>query len=452
MVRLFLIICLSLPFTILYANDRGNAAQGRLIRGTPEVMSWRERTPVVNRLLTDRLENLLPALMRETGLDMWVIINREYNEDPVYLTLVPEPVFAARRTTMLVLFDRGPEKGVERLTVSRYAIGDFYASQWEGGTLDSQWQRLGEVIAERNPKRIGINRSRHWPIADGLTDALHERLLEVMPQNLQGRLTRAEALCVRWLETRTEMELEIYHQVVAIARSVISEAFSNKVVTPGVTTTQDVAAYIRQRYSDLGLPIWFHPSVNFQRRGVTYEEDAPFFAERGIIQRGDVLHTDVGITYLRLNTDNQEMGYVLRHGEKDVPEGLKKALAVGNRWQDLLTGSFQTGRTGNRILAATRAAAEAEGITCSVYTHPLGFFGHAPGPTIGMWDNQNDTPIRGDWKLYPNTAYAIEGNVRVAIPEWDDQPVQIKLEQGAFYDGERVIYLSGRQTEWHIVF
>jgi hypothetical protein len=159
----------------------------------------------------------------------------------------------------------------------------------------------------------------------------------------------------------------------------------------------------------------------------------------------------VGICYLRLCTDTQEMGYVLRLGEEKIPPGLAEALAVGNRWQDLLTGAFRTGQTGNEILAAARSASSGEGILGSVYTHPLGFFGHAPGPTIGMWDNQGPTPVRGDWPLHPDTGYAIEGNVKVPVREWDDQLVQIKLEQSAVYDGERVLYLAGRQTEWHVV-
>jgi hypothetical protein len=193
------------------------------------------------------------------------------------------------------------------------------------------------------------------------------------------------------------------------------------------------------------------PYVNIQRPGVKCEAATAFCGDDGVIQRGDVLHTDVGITYLRLNTDTQEMGYVLRLGEDDVPAGLQKALATGNRWQDLLTSQFVTGRTGNDILARTRAAAESEGIASSTYTHPLGFFGHAAGPTIGMWDNQGPTPVRGDWKLYPNTAYAIEGNVKAAVPEWNGQLVQIKLEQSAVFDGKRVLYLAGRQTQWHVV-
>ncbi len=435
------------------AGERpGGPSQGRVIAEPGAVLPQRQRVEPVNEALRDRLENLLPRLMRETGLDMWLVINREYAEDPVYLSLVPEPVFAARRTTMLVFFDRGEEEGLERLTVSRYPLEDLYNAAWEGGDLEEQWHRLAEVVRQRNPRRIGIDTSRDWPVADGLTAALHRRLLEALGEKLSTRLVSAEDLVIRWLETRTERELEYYPHIVALARSVISEAFSERVITAGVTTTDDVAWYIRQRYADLDLPIWFMPYVNAQRPGTACEPETPFCGDSGmVIQRGDVLHTDVGICYLRLCTDTQEMGYVLKPGEERVPEGLRHALAVGNRWQDLLTGEFVTGRTGNEILAAARTAAAREEISASVYTHPLGVFGHAPGPTIGMWDNQGPTPVRGDWKLYPDTVYAIEGNVKVRLPEWQGQWVQIKLEQSAVFDGQAVRYLAGRQTEWHVV-
>lgn len=426
--------------------------QGVVLEETPSVLPERDRIDVVNRILEDRLENLLPRLMRETGIDLWLVLNREYNEDPVYLTLVPAPAFAARRTTMLVFHDAGAESGVERLVVGRYSLGDLYTSTWDGGTKQEQWQRLAEVVRERDPKRIGINVSRNWSFGDGLSAGLRDSLMEALGAELGKRVVPAEELCVRWLETRTEMEMDLFPHLVALARGVVAEAFSNQVITPGATTTDDVAWFIRQRFTDLGLPIWFMPYVNVQRAGEDYEKDDPFYGKSGVvIRRGDVLHTDVGIRYLRLNTDNQEMGYVLRLGEEDVPEGLKSALAVGNRMQDLLTGNFRSGRTGNEILAATRRDVEAEGIVASIYTHPLGFFGHAAGPTIGMWDNQGDTPVQGDWKLHPGTAYAIEGNVKVPVPEWDGQWVQIKMEQGGYFDGEAVRYLGGRQTRWHLV-
>ena len=434
--------------------------QGYLVEKPRAVLSQRDQAAAINRMLRDRLDNLLPRLMRESGLDMWLVIARESNEDPVYLTLVPEPVFAARRTTMLVFFDRGAsdrgeDLGVERLIVSRYDLGDFYASVWDGGDADSQWRRLAEVIAERSPRRIGINCSEHWAFGDGLSSGLRARLDKALadgPETVTGQVVSAEALCIRWLETRTRAELEVYPQIVQLARQVIAEAFSNAVVTPGVTTTQDVRWWLRQRFSDLGLPVWFQPYCNVQRAGAPPGEDAVIFGDSDtVIRRGDLLHTDVGIRYLRLCTDTQEMAYVLRMGEEDVPRVLLDAMAIGNRWQDCLTGSFATGRTGNEVLARTRAEAARAGIECSVYTHPLGPFGHSAGPTIGMWDNQGPTPIRGDWLVHPDTCYAIEGNVTVRVPEWGDQRVQIKLEQDAWFDGERVVYLGGRQTRFHVI-
>ncbi|MCC5854134.1 MAG: M24 family metallopeptidase [Idiomarina sp.] len=426
--------------------------QGRVIESAAQfaILPPRARIAPENDMLTDRLDNLLPALMAETDLDMWLVLNREKAEDPVYFTLVPQPTFAARRTTMLV-FHRQEDGSVRRMTVNTYPFGAPYESAWSGRDLDEQWQALGELIVELNPQRIGINRSRDWSAADGLSSALHTRLLEVLPETYQERLVSAEDLVVRWTETRTAAELEVYPHIVGIARGVIAEGFSSKVITPGITTTDDVAWYLRERFKELQLPIWFMPYVTFQRAGLECTEENPFCGASGVIQRGDILHTDVGICYLKLCTDTQEMAYVLQADEEDIPQGFKDALLIGNRWQDILTDNFVTGRTGNEILAATRREAQAQGIFSSTYTHPIGFYGHAPGPTIGMWDNQGETAVQGDWPLYPNTAHAIEGYIKHPLPEWDGQLLQIKLEQSAVFDGRRVIYLAGRQTQWHLV-
>ncbi|MGL6289613.1 MAG: M24 family metallopeptidase [Silanimonas sp.] len=427
-------------------------AQGRVIASADgfAVLPPRARIEPENRMLNQRIETLLPKLMAEAELDLWLVLNREYAEDPVYFTLVPQPSFAARRTTMLV-FHRKPDGAVERLAVNRYPLGAPYESAWSGGDLDAQWKALGELIATKNPQRIGINVSREWPVADGLTAGLEKRLREVLPAGFEERLVPAETLVVRWLETRSPGELEVYPHIMGLARGVIAEAFSTRVITPGVTTTDDVRWYIRERFESMGLPIWFMPDVNLQRPGLACEADAPFCGESGVIRPGDVLHTDVGLCYLKLCTDTQEMAYVPKPGESDVPEGLVRALATGNRWQDLLTAQFVTGRTGNDILQRTRDAATKAGIESNTYTHPLGFFGHAPGPTIGMWDNPGLNPGTGDWPLHASTVYAIEGNISQRVPEWGHQRVQIKLEQGALFDGERVIYLAGRQTRWHVV-
>ena len=170
-----------------------DAEQGRVISAPPAVLAQRLRVTPVNEMLQDRLDNLLPKLMRETDLDMWLVINREYLEDPVYLTLVPEPVFAARRTTMLIFHDHGAEAGVERMTVSRYPLGDFYASAWDGGSDDDQWERLATLIREKDPRRVGINVSRDWAFGDGLSAGLRDRLEQALGADLSRRLVSAEA-------------------------------------------------------------------------------------------------------------------------------------------------------------------------------------------------------------------------------------------------------------------
>ena len=259
--------------------------QGRVIAGaTQHILSERERPAVINQILQDRLKTLLPRLMRETGFDMWLVINREYVEDPVYLSLVPAPVFHARRLSMLVFYDRGDGQPLEILTVSRYPM-DGYAAAWTGGTEESQWKRLAAIVAERTPKRIGINTSRKWSFGDGLTGGLRDGLMEALGPGLAARTASAEALCVRWLETRTPRELDLYAHMVAIARGVVSEAFSARVITPGVTTTADVEWYIRQRFTDLGVSTWFSPDVDRQAAGTACTAESPFCGDGGVIQR-----------------------------------------------------------------------------------------------------------------------------------------------------------------------
>ena len=426
------------------------ADQGRQVSEMPAVIDLRERPAIENPIVKQRLAELLPELMEEAGIDLWLVLNREYAEDPVYFTLVPQPSFAARRTTML-LFHRQADGSVQPISINRYPLGDPYETAWEGGQLDEQWDALGRKIAELDPETIGINTSREWPEADGLTEGLHNRLLEVLPEAFEDRLVSAEELVVRWFETRTEPELGLYAHAVSLARSVIAEGFSNEVITPGVTTTDDVAWFLRKRFAERNLDVWFQPYVNVQRPGAECDEDTDFCGINGVIERGDVLHTDVGICYLKLCTDTQEMGYVMKLGEHEVPGPLRDALAEGNRWQDRFTAEFITGRTGNEILEAAYNAIADEPWSSNIYTHPIGFVGHAPGPTIGMWDKPGAIPGNGDWPLHPNTAYAIEGNIKLRFAPWDGQHLQIKLEQSAYFDGDTVIYLAGRQTEWHVV-
>lgn len=400
----------------------------------PKVLSQREQANVIDELLNDRLENLLPQLMKREGFDMWVVISREYNEDPVIKTFLPATWMAARRTTMLVMFDKGNE--MEYLAVARYDVGKVFKRAWNPEEQPDQWAQLGKIIGERNPKKIGINKAANWGHADGLTSNDYDNLIKVLPKKLQGNVMSAEKLAVAWLETRSEKEMAIYPQLCRIAHEIIAEGFSDKVIQPGVTTTDDLVWWYREQIKSLKLDTWFHPSVDIQRSG---EVD-------NVIRPGDFLHVDFGITYLRLNTDTQEHAYVLKAGETDAPTYLKEAFKKGNRLQDIFTNNFKEGKSGNQVLSESRRQAIAEGIVPSIYTHPLGYHGHAAGTTLGMWDMQGGVPITGDYPLHLNTAYSIELNCTVNIPEWK-KDIRVMLEEDAFFDARGVNYIDGRQTE-----
>jgi len=413
----------------------------------PGVAPLRKRAEVMDRWLELRLDQVVPKIMRREGVDMWLIMAREYNEDPVIETMLPATWMAARRRTILVFFDPGGDAEVARYAVARYDIGRFFKSAWDKEKQPDQWARLVELIAEKNPRKIALNTSRDFGLADGLSFSEHRAFMSALPEDLRDRVVSGERLAIGWLETRIPEEMAMYPQICRIAHALIAEAFSSRVVHPGVTTTADVQWHMRERILDLRLDTWFHPSVSVQRREEP-EHSGSFAAKPGetLILPGDLLHVDFGITYLGLNTDTQQHAYVLRPGETAPPKGLVEALRIGNRLQDILTSQFKTGRSGNDILAATRAQAIAEGIKPSIYTHPLGLHGHAAGPTIGLWDQQGGVPGKGDYPLYPDTAYSIELNATVNVPEWN-KDIRIMLEEDAFFDGERARYIDGRQTE-----
>ena len=414
----------------------------------PSILSMRKRAEVIDGWLMQRLESVAPALMRREGIDMWIVSAREYNEDPVVETMLPATWLAARRRTILLFFDRGPEADVERLAVARYDIGDFFPSAWKPDEQPDQWKRLADLIAERDPKKIALNRSATFALADGMTDTEFDAFRTALPEQFHDRIVSGEGLAIGWLETRTAAEMQVYPQICRIAHEIIAEGFSDRVIQPGITTTTDVEWWYRERIRELKLVTWFHPSVSIQRADAPDSRSS--FASRpesDVILPGDLLHVDFGISYLRLNTDTQQHAYVLKPGEKEAPAGLQHALKIGNRLQDILTSHFATGRTGNEILAATRQQAVDEGITPSIYTHPIGFHGHAAGPTIGLWDRQEGVPGAGDYPMYPNTAYSIELNARTSVQEWGGKEVRIMLEEDAFFDGENTWYIDGRQDE-----
>ena len=413
------------------------------------LLSEKERAQVVDDILEDRLDNLLPKLMKREKIDMWILISREYNEDPVMKTILPSTWLSARRRTIMV-FNRNPETNtLDKIAIARYSVGKLLRGEWNVDVYPDQWEALMNIIEEKDPKNIGLNYSENFALADGLVKTEYEAFMEKLPDSYHQRVCSAEKLAIAWLETRSEKELEIYPMICHIAHKILQEGLSEKHIHPGITTTGEVEWSLRQLVRDYGLDTWFHPSVSIQRSDEGNKEFLRSFSNRPkdqIIIAGDLLHVDFGITYLRLNTDQQQHFYVLKPDEKEVPDYLRMAFKNGNRVQDILTENFVKGRSGNEILSASLEQAKAEGLTASIYTHPIGLHGHAAGPTIGLWDSQSGVKGRGDYPLYENTAYSIELFAATEVKEWG-KIVRIMLEEDGVYTKDGFYFLDGRMEE-----
>jgi Xaa-Pro aminopeptidase len=411
----------------------------------PPILPLRDRAEVIDRILEERLDTIIPQIMREQGVSMWVLMAREYFEEPVVESLLDARSMAARRRTILIFSDPGEGQPIERLTVSRYGLAGLFEPSWDPDEEPDQWQAVADIIADRNPATIAINFSDLTAFGDGMTLSQYRLMMNALPADYHERIVSGETLAVRWLETRTPSELEIYPGVVRIAHALIDQAFSNAVITPGATTADDVVWWYREELSRLGLEPWFHPSIGIQREGA----DAMLRGDT-VIEPGDLLWTDFGITYLRLSTDTQHLAYVLRPGETEAPAGLRQGLAASNRVQDILMSHFETGLSGNEVLARAREQAIEEGLDPSIYSHPIGTHGHGAGPAIGFWDNQDADP-RGAGLINANTAWSIELTSYNAVPEWGGQIVDFRTEEDAFFDGETIRFLDGRQTEIKLI-
>jgi Xaa-Pro aminopeptidase len=405
----------------------------------------REQAAMQRAWLKKRLDTFVPALMRKHGIDLWVVPMREYNEDPVFSSITAPETFAARRRTIYVFFDKcaaartpATPSCIERIALGgtsqggvfdartsakavKAAVGGRQAELWG----DEQWQALKQVIEERKPKVIGIDRSKTFAFTDGLSSGELQGMSEALGATWTARFRDAEGLPLDLIASRLPEEEAFFEKMTALVWQMTQTMFSADVIVPGTTRTSDLVWWWRQRTNDQGLGTWFQPSVSVQRKGVTNEQ----LGEDPVIQPGDVLHCDVGITVARLNTDTQHNAYVLLPGETDAPAGLKKALANANAMQDIAMEETRSGRTGNEILASVRQRMRAQGIDGTMYSHPIGMHGHGAGPLIGLWDYQDGVPGRGDATVIPSMWFSIELQATTPVPEWGGQPVRIAQEE-----------------------
>ena len=388
---------------------------------------------------------------------MWILSMQEYAEDPVFWAIKAPTTFAARRRSIYVFYDRGPGQELERLALGGGSQGGIFEAfrstrpspRDESAELvgDEQWRLLRELVEDRDPSTIAVNMDEHWAFADGLGAGEWEALQRALGSKYLERVKREPRLAVEFIAHRLPEMMPEYRKREETVHAIISQAFSSAVITPGVTTTEDVQWWLRQKVQELGMTTWFHPSVDVQRAG-TIPSGGPV-----VIEPGDLVWTDFGTVAMNLHTDTQHLGYVLKPGETEVPAGLRQCMAQSNRMQDILLAEMEVGRTGNEILAAALAQMEEEGVRGTIYTHPIGDHGHGSGPLIGRWDAQEGVPVRGDIPLRASTWHSIELQARYNIPEWGGKEASCRQEEEAIVaeDGTRH-WAFRRQTAFHLIW
>ena len=451
-----------------------NAAVGIQERLAPDALppvsrpfgTLRDQAVLQQSWLKQRLDTFLAPLMREHGIDMWVVPMREYNEDPVFSALVAPETFAARRRTIYVFFDKCAAAGtaasatcIERLALGGTSQGGVFDTRAStrpvtGGIPgrqaelwgDEQWQLLKTVIEERKPRVIGINRSTVFAFTDGLSSGELDGMSRALGPAWTAKFKDADRLPLDFIAARLPDEEAFFQRMTALVWDMTQTMFSGKVIVPGKTRTSDLVWWWRQRVNDQGLGTWFQPSVDVQRQGSATLETDP------IIEPGDVLHCDVGITVARLNTDTQHLAYVLKPGESDAPAGFKQALAHANALQDMTMEEIRPGRTGNEILQAVLARMKVKGIDGTLYSHPIGLHGHGAGPLIGLWDRQEGVTGRGDATVIPSMWFSIELQATTPVPEWGGQPVRMAQEEDAIVSADgKIRWVLKRQDKLFLV-
>ena len=372
-----------------------------------KIRSLKEQYALKDQCLKERLEIILPQVMEDADVDMWIVASKEYHEDPTFKAMVPAEYLTARRITMFA-FSKEAD-GIHRYSLSMpdKSVAKFYESKWQFGKED-QMVALKRLIEEKDPKRIALNMSKEFAVCDGFSIGLYQMFKESLGEDIMNKMVNDDLLAMKFMEIRTPTELKLMPEVMSVAHDIMERMYTTDVIKPGITTTNDLEWFMKEEVNKLGLTYWFEPTMDLQRKN---GDESRY--DSCVIQKGDLLHCDFGIYYMNMCTDTQRLGYVANDDEDTMPQYLLDGMKVGNRFQDIVRENMIVGRTGNEVFEAAMKQAKEEGIQAMLYSHPCNMYGHGPGPTIGLFSNQNAIPIKGDVKLSNNTVYALELNVKV---------------------------------------
>ena len=372
-----------------------------------KIRSLKEQYAIKDQCLKERLEIILPQVMEDADVDMWIVASKEYHEDPTFKAMVPAEYLTARRITMFA-FSKEAD-GIHRYSLSMpdKSVAKFYESKWQFGKED-QMVALKRLIEEKNPKKIALNMSKEFAVCDGFSIGLYQMFKESLGEDIMNKMVNDDLLAMKFMEIRTPTELKLMPEVMSVAHDIMERMYTTDVIKPGITTTNDLEWFMKEEVNKLGLTYWFEPTMDLQRKN---GDESRY--DSCVIQKGDLLHCDFGIYYMNMCTDTQRLGYVAKDDEETMPQYLLDGMKVGNRFQDIVRENMIVGRTGNEVFEAAMKQAKEEGIQAMLYSHPCNMYGHGPGPTIGLFSNQNAIPVKGDVKLSNNTVYALELNVKV---------------------------------------
>ncbi|WP_171005441.1 M24 family metallopeptidase [Bacillus sp. E(2018)] len=409
-----------------------------------QILSLSEQEKIMDHWLLERLDQLLPLLMKKHNVDMWITIGKEYHEDPLGKTLFPSAIDSSRRQTIFSFIKDNRSGDIKRYVISTNKKFEPFYLCYPLQVGEDAFTGLKRMVDDFDPDSIAVNTSLNYAFCDGLSHSIYKNIEKVLGPNHSAKLISSENLAIDWLQTRTESEIDIYKTLEAITKEIVKQAFTNELIIPHQSTTQDIVEWIRQRVRDLGLKTSFYPTVDIQRK------DESLDRIEGTIHPGDILHLDFGIEYLGLCTDTQQLAYVLNNNEKEPPFGLKDALKIANKFEDFFFEESKEGMTGNEIFLSVLTKAKLNYIDAMLYSHPIGYHCHGAGPIIGLYDKQENIPVRGELRIENNTCYALEFNIRHFVPEWN-KAVPIYLEETVCFIEGKMQYFTGRQTEFHII-
>jgi Xaa-Pro aminopeptidase len=439
----YVLLTLSLPSAIFPQSQKS-------IESLPKLLSVREQQTVRESWLEKRLDTMLLPMMRQQKIEMWIVTNEEFHSDPVTAHIAPPLPYVGRRD-FFIFADRGGDK-LDRLALVRYPEEHlkyfFEILNPPGGEIAATLRR---IVDERKPKTIALNMGGTRGATNGLTHDAFKFLTETLGPDYTSRFVPAAPLIVEYMDTRLPEELEHYRTAVALTDVLTRRAFSNEVIKPGKTTVGDVRWWFLQQANNFGLDVWFQPDLRVQRQNQDPGKTQQFLSvaeESLVIQRGDVIHIDCGLNYLGLSTDWQKMGYVLREGEQDAPEGLKQALANTNKLQDVLFTHIKIGAKGFEVYEATMADMKKLGIEAMIYSHSVGTQGHALGASI---DFRRATSAAPEPPFREGSYTSIELNTSTPVAEWSGQKVTIMMEDDAYLTKNGMKWFRPRQTAFYLI-